>query len=103
MAITAPFISAGTSSKWRVKRMDSRKRSRLRAARHHQLRFAVEDDRVADMAGGDEGDAAFGIDGADGDPRLDGVADLDRRLELQALAQVDAARPRQLGAEHRRD
>src|SRR4051812_29601095 len=100
MAITAPFSSAGTSSKWRIRRMDFRTSSRLRAARHHQLRFAVEHDLVADMAGGGEGDPGFLlVDGADRDARLHGVADLDRRLELQVLAQINAARSGQLGAE----
>jgi len=51
------------------------------------------------MTGGGEGDPRLVlVDGADRDPGLHRVADLDRRLELQVLAEINAARPRELGA-----
>src|SRR5690606_31275530 len=79
-------------------------RHRAVAAGDHDQGLAVEHQRTADGAGaGKPGPALVGeqLDHLDRD--LDHVADPDRALEIERLGDVDRARPRQAGAEHRRD
>jgi len=76
----------------------------VRAPMHHQLGLAFQDHLVADAAPGVEDHPLLVLlDFLHRHPGLDGVAGLDRGLEAQFLAQVDTTRPRQAGAEDRRD
>src|SRR3546814_21033819 len=55
------------------------------AAGHHQRRLAFQHHAVPDRADGIEDDPLLGgLDLLHGDPRLDGVADLHRRLEASS-------------------
>src|SRR3954464_9718033 len=74
------------------------------AGRNHQHGIAVDHDGITDRNHRLEDDPAlFRHDFRHGDPSLDSVTDPHRRLELEVLAQIDAAGTGQPGAENGRD
>src|SRR5689334_22401039 len=102
--MAAPRHSGVTSLGWRKSRITRKlyqASSRGGTLGHQNLRLALDHQGVADMGRGGKGAAALvPVEIRDGDTGAHGIADPDRRLEFQALAQIDAPRPRQLGAQN---
>src|SRR5262245_46292616 len=107
MASAAPFSFSGTSRRKRTISIAGLRVPSLlarRAAIDHHHRLAFEHGLAVDSAvAGERGAALVGIEAGDAKRGHDLVADIDRRLELHALGQIDAARARKLGPEHGRE
>src|SRR5690242_18724351 len=74
------------------------------AAGHHDHGLALEHALCTNLADGlEDAPPALTVDRFDGHLGADRLADPHRRQELQGLAEIDTARPGQLGAEYRRD